>query len=93
MTDSEYIQSLLKGKEGNQLEFIESFNYRRIAETVCAFLNTQGGRIIVGVNPQKEPEFETNISQEFNELRRYIYNAVTPESLIGIRKKNIRIIT
>ena len=85
MTDIEYIKSLLKDKEGNQLWFIESFNYKRIAETVCAFLNTQGGRIIVGVNPEKEPVLENEISQEFNELRRFIYNAVIPESLIGIR--------
>lgn len=90
MTDLEYIQSLLKGKEGNQLEFIESFNYKRIAETVCAFLNTQGGRIIVGVNQAKEPIFENNIANEFNELRRYIYDAVSPESLIGIRKEEFK---
>ena len=90
MTDIEYIQSLLKEKEGNQLEFIESFNYKRIAETVCAFLNTQGGRIIVGVNNKKEPVLEHEISQEFNELRRHIYNAVMPESLIGIRKEEFK---
>lgn len=80
----------MKEKEGNQLEFVESFNYKRIAETVCAFLNTQGGRIIVGVNPQKEPVFKKEILLEFNELRRYIYNAVTPESLIGIRKEEFK---
>lgn len=87
MTDLEYLQSLLKKKEDNQLEFIESINYKKISETVCAFLNTQGGRIIVGVNAKKEPVFKNEISQEFNELRRYIYNAVTPESLISIRKE------
>jgi ATP-dependent DNA helicase RecG len=87
MTDFEYIQSLLKEKEGNQLEFIESFNYKHIAETVCAFLNTQGGRIIVGVNNKKEPVLKQGINEDFNELRRHIYNAITPESLIGIRKE------
>ena len=90
MTDFEYLQSLLKKKEDNQLEFIESFNYKRITETVCAFLNTQGGRIIVGVNPQKKPVLQNDISEEFNELRRYIYNAVTPESLIGIRNEEFK---
>jgi ATP-dependent DNA helicase RecG len=90
MTDNEYIQSLLRDKEGNQLEFIESFNYKRIAETVCAFLNTQGGRILVGVNPKKELVLENEISEEFNELRRFIYDAVIPESLIGIRKEEYK---
>jgi ATP-dependent DNA helicase RecG len=90
MTDFEYIQSLLKEKEGSQLEFIESFNYKRIAESVCAFLNTQGGRIIVGVNQKKEPVLKQEISQEYNELIRYIYDAVTPESLIGIRKEEYK---
>ncbi len=90
MTDFEYIQSLLKEKEGSQLEFTESFNYKHIAETVCSFLNTQGGRIIVGVNHKKEPVLKHEITQDFNELRQYIYNAITPESLIGIRKEDYK---
>ena len=87
MTEFEYIQSILKEKKGYQLEFIESFNYERIVETVCAFLNTQGGRIIVGVNSQKELVLKNEISQEFKELKRHIYDKLTPESLIGIRQE------
>lgn len=90
MTEFDFIKSLLKTKEGIQLEFFEYFDYKRIAETVCAFLNTQGGRIIVGVNQEKEPVFEKNIENEFNELRRYIYNSISPESLIGIRKEEYK---
>lgn len=85
MTDSEYIHTLLNEKDGNQLEFFENFNYKSIAETACAYLNSRGGRIIVGVGSNREPVFNRDILQEFNELRRYIYNTVKPESLIGVR--------
>lgn len=90
MTDNEFIRSLLKEKEGPQLQFIESFNYQRITQTVCAFLNTQGGRIIVGVNSNKEPVLKHEITPEFDELRRSINNVITPESLIGVRKEEFK---
>lgn len=80
-----FISSLLKEKEGTQLQLFESFDKEHIVQTICAFLNTQGGRIIVGFNTKKEPVFEKNINNEFNELRSYIYNNVSPESLIGVR--------
>ena len=85
MTDVEYIQSLLKEKESSQIAFFDAFDNERIAETVCAFLNTQGGRILVGVSPSKEVLFGGDIQPQFQQLRRFIYDSISPESLIGIR--------
>jgi len=85
MTDSEYIQSLLKEKESGQIAFFDAFDNQRIAETVCAFLNTQSGRILIGVSRQKEILFTKDIQLQFQELRKFIYDSISPESLIGIR--------
>jgi ATP-dependent DNA helicase RecG len=88
MTDNEYIESLLKEPEGPQTAFFEDFNYDKIAETVCAFLNSSGGRIIIGVNYSHEVIFTLPVENQFLELRKQIYSSILPESLVGIREEN-----
>jgi len=45
------IEMLLKQGEGERLEFKESLSdWSEILKTICAFLNTGGGKIVIGVN-------------------------------------------
>lgn len=50
------VNNLLKQREKIRLEFKEARNSipRNLFETVCAFLNREGGSIILGVNNQRE---------------------------------------
>lgn len=52
----ELVKSLLKQREKIRLEFKEARNSipRNLFETVCAFLNREGGSILLGVNNQGE---------------------------------------
>mgnify|MGYP000462871129 CR=1 FL=1 len=52
----DYIQNLLRKGEGFHCEFKESGNKLpyNLFESVCAFLNTDGGTILLGVNDNAE---------------------------------------
>ena len=51
----ELIHQFLKSEEGEQLDFKQSINKSpRIAKTLVAFANTQGGKILVGVSDNKK---------------------------------------
>ncbi|MDO8951840.1 MAG: putative DNA binding domain-containing protein [Draconibacterium sp.] len=46
MINSEKIEDLIKFGEGQNLEFKSSFN-NEVIETLVAFANTKGGRVVV----------------------------------------------
>ena len=46
------VLKLLKSDETDNLEFKSSFNNEAI-ETICAFANTKGGKLIIGANNKK----------------------------------------
>lgn len=73
--DSHQLKKLIAGGESRTVEFKESqmkLN-RDVFETVCAFLNRNGGHLILGVNDQKEilgiePTLAAKIRSEFVSL-------------------------
>ena len=89
MIENEFINALLREKEGEQLAFFPNFNFEKIGETVCAFLNTKGGRIIIGFSDEGNLVPLENLDNQYNQLRKYIYEKIVPESLIGIRKEDV----
>ncbi len=53
--DEEYISILLQQKEGENLDFKQSISSsEKIAKTLCAFANTSGGKIVIGISDQKQ---------------------------------------
>ena len=48
------IDNLIKSGEGATLEFKSSFN-TEVIETLVAFANTTGGKIVIGINQNNEP--------------------------------------
>ena len=88
MVQNEFIRAILKEKEGEQQAFFDSYNLDSIGKTVCAFLNTKGGRILIGFDKKGKQIQNEYIEEHYNELRVFIYNEIEPESLIGIRKED-----
>lgn len=50
MSDELLLKNLIKQGENEQLEFLESVRKDSIARNLCAFLNGDGGRILVGIS-------------------------------------------
>jgi ATP-dependent DNA helicase RecG len=69
--------------------FFESFDNKEVAQTVCAFLNTKGGRIIVGAKQGGQVNIFQHFSDLLSKLRKEIYHSITPDSLVGIREEKI----
>jgi ATP-dependent DNA helicase RecG len=87
MINNDFIKTILKEKEGEQMAIFSEFNFEKIGETVCAFLNTDGGRILIGLDKHSHLIHYADLDDQFDELRKYIYENILPESLIGIRKE------
>ncbi|AFL85579.1 putative transcriptional regulator with HTH domain [Belliella baltica DSM 15883] len=53
--NNELIKDLLEKEESNQLDFKQNIsNLEKIAKTLVAFANTQGGEIAIGISDQKK---------------------------------------
>lgn len=53
--NDEFINELLKKEESSQLDFKQNIsNTFKIAKTLVAFANTNGGRIAIGINDSKK---------------------------------------
>ena len=55
MEDNSFINILIREKEGEQMAFFSDIDIEKIAQVVCAFLNTKGGRILIGFDEKKKP--------------------------------------
>lgn len=79
--------------EGRQLEFKEQLtNYKRFCETVVAFSNDIGGRILIGV--RNEDRELTGVSEEqidrlIEDLPKVIFDSITPYCRPLIQTLNI----
>lgn len=86
MEQYNYIDKLIKEDEGEQMSFFSEIDIERISEVICAFLNTKGGHIIIGIDKQKNAVSLPNFNVRFNELQRFVINNIKPESIISFIK-------
>jgi len=93
MNNPEKIEELIKFGEGQNLEFKSSFN-NELIETLVAFANTNGGRIIVGINQYNElsgiqvkPE---SVQNWVNEIKHKTSPSIIPDvEIIEIEDKTL----
>lgn len=89
MSLSSFIKELKRQheKEHEALEFISSWDSEHILKTVCAFLNSDGGWIIVGhenVDLTNSPGFS---DQSVDDLRQSICALIFPQPLVYIQQE------
>ncbi|MCW4467671.1 putative DNA binding domain-containing protein [Flavobacterium sp. MFBS3-15] len=86
MREEELIRDLINSGEGEQLEFKQSVHQESIGMTLCSFLNTNGGRIIIGVNDEGAIKDIPDIDAVVERLKRYLVASIVPEVPITISK-------
>jgi len=98
VTVSDGIEEMIKKGESETVEFKQSLaEASEIIETVCAFANTKGGTIIVGVNDKGEIKGVSIGKRTIEDLVLKIANSTEPRifpevEIVEIRKKELIVI-
>ena len=85
-----YINKIIKENEGEQMSFFPDIDIEGISKVVCAFLNTKGGHIIIGIDKQKNSVELHDYDNRFKELQHSIINNIKPESIISFIKTDLQ---
>ncbi len=89
MSDELLLKNLIKQGENEQLEFLESVRKDSIARNLCAFLNGDGGRILVGISDNGMPVGLEDAKQYIEELKIYLLEAIVPSAPVTISVENL----
>jgi ATP-dependent DNA helicase RecG len=77
-------QRLIDDGESERVEFVETAeSLERIAQTVCAFLNTSGGTIVVGLDDSGSASGSLEM-QQAETIRDYLRSVVTPPVVFSV---------
>jgi ATP-dependent DNA helicase RecG len=87
MKSEEIIKDILSKDESVMLEFENSINKDAIAKTVCGFLNSSGGQLLVGVNDDKTVCGIKHVKEQADFLSRYLVNAIVPAAPIMVSEE------
>jgi ATP-dependent DNA helicase RecG len=86
MSENSFIDELLKQKENPQIEFIPDFELERTLESICAFLNTEGGWIVIGHSGRKLLGLQDVGDNIVDEIQQNAYRRLAPLPLIYVQK-------
>jgi ATP-dependent DNA helicase RecG len=84
MTSSRFTDLLLAQGESKQVDFKASVSpMAAIGKTVCAFLNTDGGVVIIGVDAEGKPN-QSATKEQADRLGEYLRQTITPKVLYDV---------
>jgi ATP-dependent DNA helicase RecG len=89
MSAKTFIKELISQQEHNSLEFKTGWNVEAILKTICAFLNTEGGWIIVGHNEKELIGLPDITEQKVNELKRNALENIFPQPLVYVQLETV----
>jgi len=84
MKDEQLIKNLIKQGESGQLEFKEMVHKEEIAKDLCAFLNTEGGTVLIGLQDDGKVIGVNDADKQETELNKYLFKAIIPEAPITV---------
>jgi ATP-dependent DNA helicase RecG len=89
MSAKSFIKELIDQQENNSLEFKVGWNEEAILKTICAFLNTEGGWIIVGYNQKEVIDLPNITEQNVKELKQKALERIFPQPLVYVQLETI----
>jgi len=84
MKDEQLIKTLIKQGESKQLEFKEVVRKEDIAKTLCAFLNADGGTVLIGVQDDGSITGIRDAEEHEADLKNFLSGSIIPEAPITI---------
>lgn len=89
MSAKSFIKELIGQQEHSSLEFKSGWDTEAILKTICAFLNTEGGWIIVGHNEKELFGLPDVTEEKVNQLKQNALDNIFPQPLIYIQLETI----
>ena len=89
MSAKSFIKELISQQEHSSLEFKSGWNLDAILKTICAFLNTEGGWLIIGHNKKKVIGLPDITEQEVNQFKQNALENIFPQPLIYVQLETI----
>jgi ATP-dependent DNA helicase RecG len=84
------LQKIIDRGENERVEFkSEKTTSKAIAKAACAFLNSNGGRIVVGVNDQNQVVGIANIDETIKKTKNQLTELISPPALWTIEKVSV----
>ena len=77
--NSSKFKNLIAKGENEELAFLPSFDLEKIAQTICGLLNAKGGRLVIGIDQNKNlVGIPNDVSVE--EAEQYLVQHIVPET-------------
>ena len=88
MKTEQLIKDLLKQDESGQLEFKEVVRKDAIGKTICAFLNNEGGQLLIGIADNKEIKGIKDADKWQFEIEQFLIKELVPEAPVMVSVEN-----
>ena len=89
MKEEQLIKELIKEGESEHLEFLEVVRKDTVARNLCALLNGEGGRVVVGVSDDGEVIGVGEPELIKDEMQLFLLNAIIPDTPVTISIESI----
>lgn len=89
MNSEQLIKSLLKQGESEQLEFKQVVRKDAIGKSICAFLNHEGGQVLIGIADDKKVVGIIDAEKWEKELTDYLNTSIIPEAPIMVSVESV----
>lgn len=89
MNSEQLIKSLLKQGESEQLEFKQVVRKDSIGKSICAFLNHEGGQVVIGVSDDNKVVGIADAEKWEKELTDYLNTSIIPEAPVMVSVEQV----
>ncbi|MES2329829.1 MAG: ATP-binding protein [Bacteroidota bacterium] len=86
MSINSFINELVKQQDDGQIEFLSDFNISHILESICSFLNGEGGWIVIGHTGKKLVGISELTENDISELKENINDRIFPQPLVYVQR-------
>jgi ATP-dependent DNA helicase RecG len=90
MKKNSFIDELLKQRENTQIVFFKDFAADEILKAICAFLNSDGGWILVGHNGKQLYGLSLVDDASVEKLQTDVYRDISPLPLVYVQSENFQ---
>lgn len=84
MNDNQLIRDLIHQGESENLEIATRYDLEAIGKVICSFLNTHGGRLIIGVDENGTVKGINDPDIHPASIREYLLRSIVPDSPIDV---------